>query len=109
MSYLLPGKGNNFRSLYKRLGDSSLSRDITKRRYQNTMEEPNEFEPDDLDDEDEELSEDEMRARIEREAEEIQADEDSFEDELPEQEPGVVSGPEDEETQDDDPVEDLLR
>lgn len=72
------------------------------------MEEPNDFEPDDLDDEDEELSEDEMRERIEREAEEIQADEKGFEDELPEQEPGMVSGPVDEEEKED-PVEDLLR
>ena len=72
------------------------------------MEEPNDFEPDNFDNEDEELDEDAMRERIEREAEEIQADEEGFEDELPEQEPGMVGGPVDE-VKEDDPVEELLR
>ncbi len=72
------------------------------------MDEPNEFEPDDFDDEDEELDEDAMRERIEREAEEIRNDEDSFEDELPDQEPGTIGGPK-EERDTEDPVDDLLR
>lgn len=71
------------------------------------MEEPNDFEPDDFDDEDEELDEDEMRERIEKEAEEIRNDEDSFEDELPDQEPGTIGGPKDEKKRDD-PVDELL-
>ncbi len=73
-----------------------------------SMDEPNEFEPDDFDDEEEELDEDAMRERIQREAEEIRNDEDSFEDELPDQEPGTIGGPVEEEKEDD-PVEDLLR
>jgi hypothetical protein len=72
------------------------------------MEEPNEFEPDEFDDEEDELDEDAMRERIQREAEEIRNDEEGFEDELPEQEPGTIAGPEEEEDTED-PVDELLR
>lgn len=59
--------------------------------------------------EEEELDIEEQRERIEREAEEIRDSETDFEDELPDQEPGTVSGPGFREERSDDPVEDLLR
>jgi hypothetical protein len=80
----------------------------TSRGLISMMHEPNEFEPDEFDREDEELDENDMRERIQREAEEIRDDEEGFEDELPEQEPGTVGGPKHSRGTDD-PVDEMLR
>jgi hypothetical protein len=65
--------------------------------------------PENLSEEEEEMDLEEKREQIEREAQEIREDEDSFEDELPEQEPGTVSGPGFRDEKPEDPVEELLR
>lgn len=58
--------------------------------------------------EEEEPDIEERREKIANEAQEIRQDEKSFEEELPDQEPGTVSGPEFRE-ESEDPVEELLR